>query len=272
MKTKLLIGTLVALVALSLLGGTAFAAEPSTRMRGLGKVAEIDLDTGTLTVHTRRGRVTVHTDAATAFRIPGVDEPALADVRVGDLVAGVVERQEDGTLLALRIAVLPPKPERVRGWGRVEAVHGKTLVVQNRQGTFEVLTDKDTVFRIRGVEDPSIVDIEVGDLVAGRAIKQEDGTLLAKLVAVVPPGLRPIRALGRVEAIHGRTLVVENRRGTFEIHTDKDTIFRIRGVEDPSIVDVEVGDLVAGKVVKEADGTLLAKLIAVVPPRNEDAL
>jgi ribosomal protein L35AE/L33A len=270
-KKKLLISTLVALVTLSLLGGTALAEEPSTRVRGLGKVAEVDLDAGTLTVHTRRGMVTVHTDAATAFRIPGIEEPSLEDVQVGDLVAGVVERQEDGTLLALRIAVVPPKPERVRGWGRVEAVHGKRLVVRNRQGTFEVLTDKHTVFRIRGVEDPSIVDIEVGDLVAGRAIKQEDGTLLAKLVAVVPPRLRPVRALGRVEAIHGKTLAVENRRGTFEVHTDKDTVFRIRGIEDPSIVDVEVGDLVAGKVVNEADGTLLARLIAVVPPRNEDA-
>ena len=119
MKKKLLISTLVALVALSLLGGTALAEEPSTRMRGLGKVAEVDLDASTLTVHARRGMVTVRTDAATAFRIPGMEEPTLEDVQVGDLVAGVVERQEDSTLLALRIAVIPPKAERVRGWGRV---------------------------------------------------------------------------------------------------------------------------------------------------------
>ncbi len=268
MKRKLLLGTLIVLVTLSLLAGTAFADEPAPRLRGLGKVAAVDPDQGTLTVDTRRGTVTIHTDETTTFRIAGAEQPTLADIQVGDLVAGVVERQEDGALLALRIAVLPFRPSRIRGWGRVQAVHGKTLVIENRQGTFDVLTDKDTVFRIRGVEDPSIKDVKVGDLVAGTAIKQEDGTLLAKLVAVIPPRLR---ALGRVEAIHGKTLVVENRRGTFDVHTDQDTLFRIRGIEDPSIRDIEVGDLVAGRVVKQEAGSLLAKLIAVVPPRSDTA-
>ena len=106
MKAKLLLGTLVALIALGLAGGVAFAAEPLQHLRGLGKVTAID---------------------------------------------------------------------------------GHTLTVENRQGTFDLLTNGETVFRIKGIEDPTIEDIQVGDIVAGRAIKQEDGALLAKVIAVVPP-------------------------------------------------------------------------------------
>jgi hypothetical protein len=261
---KLLLSTIVVLIATTLLTGTALADDGTARRGGLGRVAAIDLDQSTLTVRTPRGTITVQTDESTAFRIPGVDQPTLADVRVGDLVAGTVERLDDDTLLARHIAVLR-RPSRVRGWGRVQAVHGKTLVIENRQGTFEVHTDQDTVFRIRATHDPTIKDIDVGDLVAGSAVREEDGTLLAKLVIVVPPRLRP---LGRVEAIRGRTLVVENRRGAFDVHTDKDTLFRIRGVEEPTIKDIEVGDLVAGRVTKQPDGTLQAKLIVVVPHRE----
>ena len=34
-----------------------------------------------------------------------------------------------------------------------------TLTVQNRKGTFEVLTDDDTSFLIRDVENPSLADV-----------------------------------------------------------------------------------------------------------------
>ena len=107
MKTKLLLGTLAALVILGLVGGVAFAAEPNRRIRGLGKVTAISGDT--ITVENRRGTFDILTDEKTVFRARGVEDPTIKDIRVGDLVAGQVERQEDGTLLAKVVIVVPPR-------------------------------------------------------------------------------------------------------------------------------------------------------------------
>ena len=68
------------------------------------------------------------------------------------------------------------------------------------------------------------------------------------------------------------TLTVQARQhGEVMIQTDEETVFRVKDVEDASLKDVQVDDVVAGVVVKQEDGTLLAKLIAVVPPRTTDA-
>jgi len=174
----------------------------------------------------------------------------------------------------------------LRGLGKVAAIEGDALTVENRRGTFEVLTNDDTVFRVRGVESPSIDDLHVGDVVAGIVARQDDGSLLARVIAVVPPQAQRLRGLGRVAAIEGDALTVENRRGTFEVLTNDDTVFRVRGVEgtfevltnddtvfrvrgveDPSIDDLHVGDVVAGIVARQDDGSLLARALVVLPGR-----
>lgn len=108
MKTKLLLGTLATLALLSLMGSVAFAAEPLRHMRGLGKVTAIAGQT--ITVETRRGTFDILTDENTVFRVKGVENPTVDDIQVGDTIAGQVEKQEDDTLLAKVIAVVPPKP------------------------------------------------------------------------------------------------------------------------------------------------------------------
>ena len=107
MKTKLLLGTLAALVILGLVGGVAFAAEPFGRLRGLGKVTAISGDA--ITVENQRGTFDILTDDETLFRVRGIENPTIEDIHVGDLVAGEVERQEDHTLLAKVVIVVPPK-------------------------------------------------------------------------------------------------------------------------------------------------------------------
>jgi hypothetical protein len=240
------------------------------RVRGLGKVVEVGDDS--LTVETRDGGTrTVYVDDETTFRIKSVEDPGLDDINVGDVVAGQAEKQEDDTLLAKLIIVVPPKGERPRGLGKVTAVEGDTITVERRGGDeMNILTDGETVFRVKGVENPTIADIQVGDVVAGVVEKGENGTLLAKLIAVVPPKRPVARGIGVVTAIGGNALTVETRGGdTVEVLTDGDTVFRMRDVENPTIVDIHVGDRVAGRVEKQGDGTLLAKVITVLPPQPQ---
>ena len=270
MKRKLLLGTLITLLTLGISGGVAFAADSVQRHGGLGKV--IAIGQNTLTVENQWGTFDILTDEKTVIRVPGVENPTLDDVPVGALVAGHVEKRDDSSFLAKAIFVVPPPKARLRGLGKVTAVGDDALTVETRRGeTIQVLVDGETVLRIRGVEDPTLDAIHVGDIVAGQVERQEDSTLLAKIIAVVPPKNEHIRGLGKVTAVGDDALTVETRRGeTIQVLVDGETVLRIRGVEDPTLEDIHIGDIVAGQAEKQGDGTLLAKIIAVVPPRPVD--
>jgi hypothetical protein len=58
------------------------------------------------------------------------------------------------------------------------------MVLNALQGEVAVLTDGHTIFRIPGVEDPGLGDVEVGDRVGALVARTEEGGLLAKVVLV----------------------------------------------------------------------------------------
>ncbi len=72
-------------------------AEQSAGRRLVGKVTAIDLDAGTLTVQVgQRGEVTIVAGDDTRYRIQDVEEPALADIKIGDRIAAT-GRFEEGS-------------------------------------------------------------------------------------------------------------------------------------------------------------------------------
>jgi hypothetical protein len=75
-------------------------------------VKAIDLAAGTLTIQVRqRGEVTAVTSDDTRYRIPGINSPTLADIKVGDRIAAI-RRMEEGSktrFLAQGINVIKPK-------------------------------------------------------------------------------------------------------------------------------------------------------------------
>ncbi|MEJ2210392.1 MAG: hypothetical protein P8129_15345, partial [Anaerolineae bacterium] len=77
--------------------------------RGLrGEVTAIDLEAGTLTVETARGPVTVVTADETRYRLPGVEDPGLDDVQVGDrIVAAGRFESRDPLVFAARVIGRP---------------------------------------------------------------------------------------------------------------------------------------------------------------------
>ncbi len=87
------------------------AAKEAAR-RLVGKVTAIDLDAATLTVQVgRRGEVTIVTDNDTKYRIRDIQEPALADIKVGDRIwaAGRFEQDSQARFLARLIGVVAAK-------------------------------------------------------------------------------------------------------------------------------------------------------------------
>jgi RNase P/RNase MRP subunit p29 len=209
-----------------------------------GTLAEID--GGTLTIETPGGlSATVHVDAETTYRIRGVEDPGLDDLEVGMRIIARGTLNPDGSLQAQVIGAeeAGPRPARLRG--KVVAIEGDTLTIRTDRREIVLQTDEATEFRMPGVENPTMADLEIGDKVAVEGVIGEGGTVRAALVIVLPDDAA--RLAGRVTNIEGTTLEVRTVGGTVNVLTDADTVFRVPGVEEPGLDDVEVGDqIVAG--------------------------
>jgi len=203
------------------------------------------------------GEVLVHVDAYTRFRVPGVANPTPADIHVGDHIHGLAVRR-GGTLWGRLIMVVDEHKLR----GQVTVISGNAITVERPDGLTTVVTDDHTRYRVPGVDNPTLADVQVGDLVGIVAFGQDDGTLLAKAVAV----LRGVRFRGEVTARNGAVLTLSTAKGPQDVTTDADTRYRVSGVENPTLEDVNVGDRVAVIAVTQGvGGGLLAKGIAVLP-------
>jgi hypothetical protein len=130
--------------------------------------------------------VDVLTDADTVFRVPGVEEPSLEDIEIGDKVGAAGTWEDETTFHAIGVGVGGRREGRwsvVRG--RVISVGTDSLVVGSQHGPVTVLVDGETQFRVPGVDDPGLDDIETGALAGARGTWSEDGALQATGVAVL---------------------------------------------------------------------------------------
>lgn len=269
MKAKVkLISVLVLLGMLFTLTGAAWAAEPSEGERLLGEVT--DIDGNTLVVATVGGEeVRVVTNPHTRFRIPGVSEPTIEDIDVGDYLAARGQRNGNGALVAEVVFVLPAE-YACRGnvvWGHVVGIQDLTLRVETRLGEKLVLTDDQTRFRIPGIEEPTIEDISVGDAILAVGRPDEEGNLQARMVAVLTgPQLRRHTIRGLITSVEGDTLTVRTRRGEVQVDTNEDTVFRVPGVEDPGIDDLNPRDLIVAVGTWDSEQEIFtARAVSLIP-------
>lgn len=232
-----------------------------------GEVLAIEGDT--FTIRTARGHqpgreVQVLTGETTEFRVPGVENPSIADLQVGDKIAGEGVLEEDGTVRATLVVVLPEQVARLDG--EVAAVEGTILVLDTLGGTVNVATDADTIFRIPGVEKPTLADVEVGARVNVAGTWQDEMTFNAIGVSVRGgrrPG-QPGDVRGRAIRIETERLILGTPQGPVTVLVDGETQYRIPGVEDPGLEDIETGDPVGARGTWNEDGTLQAKGVGVL--------
>lgn len=223
----------------------------------------IEIDGDTLTLETQRGHtVTIYVGEGTEYLIRGVEDPGLDDLEVGMKIVGRGTLNPDGSLQAQVLGATEVGPREGRLRGEIVALEGDTFTVRTERAEIVVLTDEETEFRVPGVENPSIADLAVGDEVAGTGEVEEDGTVYASLVVVLPDDVA--RLNGKVTAIDGTTLVLETVRGSVDVLTDGDTIFRIPGVEEPGLDDINVGDRVIVGGSWENESTFHAIAVGVV--------
>jgi RNase P/RNase MRP subunit p29 len=220
----------------------------------------------TLTVRTPHGERLVVTDEGTRFLIPGVEEPDIEDISVGDPILALGRPDEEGNLLA-RVVALVSRPQLRRHTmrGLITSIGDDTFGLATRSRVVRVQTTEETVFRIPGVEDPGLDDLNVRDLVVVvGSWRVANEVFTARAVALIPrwpSNLRFVR--GEVTGIQGRAIVLDALQGEVAVQTDGETIYRIPGVEDPGLDNLEIGDKVAVLVTRTEEGALLAKVVIV---------
>lgn len=132
--------------------------------------------------------VTVTTTAATQVHIlaTGADG-SLSDITVGSQVEVRGPRNQDGSVTAEVITLLPAGDQL---GGRVTAVSGAAITVQDRDGSSAAITTTGaTTFR-KGQDAAALSDVQPGQEVRAFGALQSDGSLLASLVLIQagPPG------------------------------------------------------------------------------------
>jgi len=256
--------------------GTAAAQEPEDQPgRFLLHGQVLAIEAPALKMKTPASEQTVLTDENTRFRVPGVETPSLSDVHVGDHVVIRGERQEDGSLLASGIGVVTKRDmRRNTRRGRVEAIGERFLTLATPDGELIIRVNERTRYRIRGVEDPTLEDIHIGDVVMALGRPDGRGHWIARVVAVIPPERIPVRLKGEVTAVQEDGLTLDIRRGEITVLVNEDTRIRIAGTEEGSLADIRLGDR-AMAVGRASDfdrdtHTLLARLILVRHPPAEE--
>lgn len=145
------------------------------------------------------------------------------------------------------------------GTAEVTGIDGDVIVAVDRDGmTWNIDTDADTKFVLRGDKDAELADIAVGDRIGftGTVTSSDDGerTVDARLVSnwMIGKDAKAVRrAAGTVESVNAAsgTIVLDTRnRGDVTVAIDGDTEIRTEdGDDDGVFADIVVGAKVAVK-------------------------
>ncbi|MBC7237458.1 MAG: hypothetical protein H5T69_16575, partial [Chloroflexi bacterium] len=187
----------------------------------------------------------------TIIRLPGIEEPTLADLKVGKVLSVRGKVLGVGQMEAEVIAPpqRAPRPgnlleqlKRARQLvgtirGEISALADEGFTVTNPRGALEVVVNEETRYRIPGVEEPSFADLAVGQLIVVRPVPEEgglnpeDGVTAAVVGVVSEEQMRRIqrglnllerlrRLIGGMELRGEVKAILENGEGLYTLAVD----------------------------------------------------
>lgn len=135
----------------------------------------------------------------------------------------------------------------------ITAIAGSNLSLETADGWTRTITvDADTTYA-KGGDAIELGDLAIGDRIAFRQTLEDDGTWSIDAIAVILPHVG-----GKVTAVSGSTITVEQRDGTrATITVTAETEYRVNG-DNAEFADVEVGMLLVARGTENADGSLTA--------------
>ncbi len=212
-----------------------------------GKITITAISGSNLSLRTEDGWTrTITVTSATTITKAG-QTIGLADLRVGDEIRFAQQRNSDGTYTITRIVVVVPKVA-----GVVTGLTDATITITTRGGLSETIrTTASTTYRV-GDAAGSRSDVAVGSAIVAFGERASDGTLTATTVVVALP-----RVGGTVSAKTSDSLTLERRDGTtVVVHVSSSTKITVRGVDNPTLANIEVGMAVVAVGRQRADGSL----------------
>ena len=262
-------------VVVGLVFPLAAFAEGETSAAGVragGEITVVDTAASIFTLHTRKGEdLRFEVNDETRFHSRSGEVDGLEDLESGMMAIVAAEKLEDGSLLALHVAV-GSKGEHVRVSGVVSGVvPGQgTFTVETSEGEdWEFQTGDRTRFRSRDGSVQDIHDLKKGMHVVVAAIQGEDGKWLALLVAAGNPEDRPRdgeRLVGEIVGLGDDSFTLEKSDGaTVTIFIVESTVFKSRDGSIDSFDDLEIG-MMAAVGAREEDGHLVAVWVGAAKP------
>jgi RNase P/RNase MRP subunit p29 len=282
MKRQIWIVGLTVVVLVLLAGGIAWAQEleqgrPVQSFGGhLVRGIVVDETGDEITVEMAGGeRATLLINDKTRMWVPGEPPTTEVELAAGDavLALGRPEAAAEGvrTLAAILIVVAGDEDvPRITVRGRVVAVIEQTIVVQTGRGERAVtVLPRTLLWSAQGRLD-SLRDVRPGEPIVALGQPTEFGQWIAGVVLV--PGPAPLARNGiRGEVVtidlEAGTLAVETeQRGTISVVAAEGTRYRIPGVEEPGLANIQVGDqiLALGRFEEGSSATFQARIVGVV--------
>jgi hypothetical protein len=140
----------------------------------------------------------------------------------------------------------------------ITAINGSNLSLKTDDGWTRTIAVTSATTITRAGTTIAVSDLKVGDEIAFRQDRQDDGTYTITQIRVVLPTVA-----GQVTKVDGSTITVKRFDGTTQtIHVDAGTTFRIAGVTNPTVSDVKVDAFIVAQGTQRADGSLDADAVA----------
>ncbi|MCH8094345.1 MAG: hypothetical protein IH953_07105 [Chloroflexi bacterium] len=277
---KLRIATIVLLAVSLLVPAAVYAQEesperPEHGIRAAGEITGVVPGQGTFTLTSRQGEdFKFQTNDRTKFRSPNGSVEDIHDLKKGMKALVVATEQDDGTLLALMVAAGQPDdlPDGQRLGGVIETVglNTQSFTLKPRDSdTVQIQVGERTKYRGEGIE--GLGDLEPGMHARVVVIEQDEGGLMALLVAAGKPKDRPevIKLGGEITGVvpgQGTFTLLGREGEEIEISTNDRTKFRSEDGSVQTIHDLKQGMKVMVGAVRQDDGQLLALVVAIGNP------
>lgn len=266
-------GTLLAKVV----GVTQFRGDREV-IRVTGEIAAVNSANVSFTLEKRDGEVfSFQTNERTKFRSRDGSVKGVEELESGMIAAVVAVEQEGGALLALLVTAAHKEelPKLTRYKGEItDVVHGQgTFTITTQEGRdVSFQTDERTRFVSRDGSIEDIHDLKKGMIAIVGAREQDDGTLLAVVVAAghkddLPGPKVDVRAAGRIVNLGNGSFTIEKRNGdriTFNV--DDATMYRSSDGSVKDFRDLKIGMITVVGAKRSGRGELKAVWVGVVKP------
>jgi hypothetical protein len=209
------------------------------------------------TLHNLRGEdLTIAVDSNTTY----VGEVhSFSDLQTGMKTVVGAQKLEDGSLLAIAVAV---RPNLIRHAGEITTVDpaASTFGLHSRQGESLTFQADGSTQYFGQVE--SLVDLQPGMLAVVAAKQLEDGSYLAVRVTASEKPQVDVKKAGRVTAIDASSFTIHARDGNpYTFQVTPETRFRSRGGQVKGLKDLRLGMGVAVAAQETDDGQLNALVV-----------